>query len=354
MYKRLMLITVLLLCAGKLVATEVNLYQADIGTERENNRITPQEARRALAQVLVRITGQPDILQRTDVQQALAGAANMVFRFRYYRPETETSAATPVRLEVGFDPDAVLALVKRLSLPWWDANRPELLWVTVLDLQGTRILATLENLPALDELQRISQQLGLPLTLPLLDLEDQRALSPRLLWGGFTDGLEPVRQRYEADGWVVLRLESGPPLWRARWQLSLPLWQPPLRRQWQDVDSELPTLLARVLEQVTRVLARRQAIVLGENRSGPLAIVVHGLYRLDHWLRLERWLETQPWSEQVQLQALHQGQATVLLHITTQAEAVLGALRESGLVQPAPDQRPEGEAGLTHWQWSGP
>ncbi len=348
MYKRLILAILLLPWIQPAQArTTVDLFLADIPVAREGKQLKAGDARRALAQVLIRITGQSDIITRPEVQQALRQAGRLVFRFRFYQPEN-APAGEPPRVEVGFDPDGVRTLMRRLSLPWWPAQRPELLWLTVVDYQGTRSLVNEENLPELREALQTARERGLPLTLPLLDLQDQQQLSAVELWAGFTDRLEQVYPRYGADGWLLLRLQPQGQAWKARWQLHVPGLEPPLFQQWQDVGLELDALLATGVDQASERLARRLAFHLSEQTAGALILNIAHLRKLNDWLQLEQWLNNQPWSESVELLALHQGQARVAVNITTDPATVDRALAESGLLS----RNAAAGQSATEWIWS--
>ncbi len=351
MYKRLLTtIFLLALCTAGLARTRVDLFRADIPVEAEGKKLKAGDARRALAQVLVRITGQSTIMTRADVQQALQRASRLVFRFRFYQRDHDTQPPE-TRVEVGFDPEGVRALVRRLSLPWWGAERPELLWVAVLDQTTARSLINTEIFPPLDEGMQTARERGLPLTLPLLDLDDQRTLSPVELWGGFTDSLGSARKRYGSDGWLLLRLENRGPVWKARWELSLPDERPPLLTQWDDIGTDPEALLAQGVDHASAWLAQRLAFTLSEQTQGLVDIQVEQLHGLPDWLRLEQWLQQQPWSEHVELLRMHQGKARIRLHITTAWPMVRQALLRSGLLQlETADATPEAE----RWIWAAP
>ncbi len=349
MYKRLLPVILLLLSAMYVQArTTVDLYLADIPVSSESKRLSDADARRALAQVLIRITGNPDILRREEVIEALKQAGRMVFRFRFHR-EQSAEGEVQTRVEVGFDPAGVQKLVRTLSLPWWNENRPELLWVVVHNRQGVRQLVNEESLPALMEGSRTARERGLPLTLPLLDLLDRQHLSAVELWGGFTDGLEPVASRYGADGWLLLRLEPLSGAWKARWQLRLPGKPRHAQRQWQRIDADLGALLSHGMDRAAALLAETEAIPLSEAGSGLVWIEVDGLHSLANWLELESWLLRQPWVEQLELRALHAGKTRLEIHITTDVHTMEQALAASGLLEAVAEDPPG-----RRWLWARP
>jgi hypothetical protein len=111
-------------------------------------------------------------------------------------------------------------------MPLWGAERPlALLWVAVDDGLGGRALlganettdpggeltpATQTMLADLrKELLAVADERGLPVTLPLLDIEDLNAVTFADVWGGFDDRVAAASRRYGADAILIGRMRPG-------------------------------------------------------------------------------------------------------------------------------------------------
>jgi hypothetical protein len=94
-----------------------------------------------------------------------------------------------------------------------------LLWVAVDGGQGERAVlpaagappdTTQEMADLLESIRTsntaIADQRGLPITLPLLDLEDMNQIEFADVWGGFEQSLLPASTRYGADAVLVGRI----------------------------------------------------------------------------------------------------------------------------------------------------
>jgi hypothetical protein len=123
-----------------------------------------------------------------------------------------------------------------LGLPVWGPERPlTLLWIAVDDGMGGRALlgandaaelgvesspATASLLTALrGELTAVADERGLPVTLPLLDLEDFSVVTFVDVWGGFDDRVVAASQRYGADAVLIGRVRPGLVGYEVQWLL---------------------------------------------------------------------------------------------------------------------------------------
>lgn len=70
-----------------------------------------------------------------------------------------------------------------------------------------------------DTLERIADERGLPVALPLMDLQDLNAISFPEIWGDFDAQILAASQRYRADAVLVARLSVSQFGTRAQWTL---------------------------------------------------------------------------------------------------------------------------------------
>src|SRR5258706_15949695 len=59
------------------------------------------------------------------------------------------------------------------------------------------------------ELLAVADERGLPVTLPLLDVQDLRAVTFADVWGGFEDRVAAASARYRADALLIGRVRPG-------------------------------------------------------------------------------------------------------------------------------------------------
>jgi hypothetical protein len=213
--RSLALVLAALLCAGTaLAATFPNLYRVTVPPDAAASDQRAAAEKAAFARLLVRITGNRGAA--TDPQLLpLIGDA------RSY--ESSYGLDRQGRPQVGFFPARVDQALTTLNYPVCGAERPlTLVWIAADDGAGGRGMlsanelatgltpATVELLTMIrTELTAVSDERGLPLALPLLDLEDLNAVTFTDVWGGFDDRIGLASARYRADAVLIGRVRPG-------------------------------------------------------------------------------------------------------------------------------------------------
>ncbi len=196
-------------CSGLSAATVEDLYSVTVTRSQElaagqAPRTQEDEIRFALGQLLPRVTGRLDAALEPALADMLQNARSYIVQSGLLDRET---------LLVMFDARAIEAALVARNQPIWGPERPlTLLWLAIDTGQGERgILSAGEALTDIspeflelranfrEELTTVAEERGLPLSLPLMDLEDMAALTFIDIWGGFTDQLRQASSRYGAD-----------------------------------------------------------------------------------------------------------------------------------------------------------
>ena len=96
-------------------------------------------------------------------------------------------------------------LARDAQLPTWWSRRPLTLVWMVLDEPGGRSVVEQSAVSIRGALDYASNQRGLPVLLPAMDLDDSLLVSTGVVWGKFTDVLDQASDRYEAGQYLVGR-----------------------------------------------------------------------------------------------------------------------------------------------------
>jgi len=192
-------------------ATFPDLYTVTVELPSNTpNRQTASD-RLGMAQLLTRITGRRDAASAPELAPLIESASTYVTSRSRIDRESDT---------VGFNSAAIVGELERANWPVWGAERPlTLLWIAVDFGDGQRALmgatATTDEwsseLTSLmtqlrEELDVVASERGLPITYPLLDLEDRAAIGFAEVWGGFEGLVSAASERYSADGVLVGRV----------------------------------------------------------------------------------------------------------------------------------------------------
>lgn len=206
------------LCPVASPAVEVQtLYEAEVPVQGQDPGPRLEAIRAALREVLVKVSG-----QRGRIDAVLPKEAEQyVQQYRYRGPTTDPSGEDQDRLWVQFDPIGVDALLRKGGLPVWGRQRPATLAWLALDEGGERQLVGSDGPSAAPELMlAAAARRGVPLFLPLLDVEDRNAITVGDVWGRFQDTVRAASARYGTDAVLIGRLSDGQGgSWRADWML---------------------------------------------------------------------------------------------------------------------------------------
>lgn len=198
-------------------ATLPNLYTVTVVPDpaAANQRQASEQA--AMAKLLIRVTGDRGAPLDSALQPLTAAPSQYLASYGLDRQG---------RAVVGFSRARVEQALTNLGLPVWGSERPlTLVWIAVDDGIGGRALLGAneaadrapELAPAMTtlltavraEVAAAADERGLPIALPLLDLQDLNAVTFTDIWGGFEDRVLAASQRYRADAVLIGRVRPA-------------------------------------------------------------------------------------------------------------------------------------------------
>lgn len=316
-------------------ATQVDgLFSAEVPvagrqTEQRNQAITE-----AYGVVLGKISGYPAIAERPELSEALAQAARYVQQFRYRSdpaPAPDETAEPRLLLRVQFDANGLMRVLRENRLPVWGSMRPTVLAWLGVERNGRRMLATAEAEPdAWGALRDAAEARGLPLVMPLFDLEDHAALETADLWGGFEERLRSASARYAPDVILVAVADRRRSGWKLRWTLL----QADRRTEWNSAGSDLGSALAAGVGRSADELAARYAPMGAVGSVRSLQLRIAGIGDLVAFARVRAQLEGLDMVERAQLLELEPTAALFELQLTASPELLEQALVLGGLLEP--------------------
>jgi hypothetical protein len=240
----------------------------------------------ALRQVLSKLSGIPDP-GGPEVEEALAEPERFVQQYRYRdTPEAEL----PLVLWVRFDSDVVDALLADAGLPRWSAQRPEVLaWVEVVGAQGAEMASPEDSTGVGVTIADRAWGRGLPVTFPLLDLEDRVRVPPGALWLMGPADIANVSARYAPAAVLVGRVEpAGAGIWLGRWRLT----EAGALDAWETRGLTPSAAAAGGVDGVAVRLAARYAVADAGVAGTPVAVHVLGVRGLGDYARALGYLES--------------------------------------------------------------
>ena len=267
------------------------LYTAQIDVIDMEAPAFNHAAKTALLEVVVRVSGVSLATESQDVRDALETPDIFLRQYAYHKRQVDDTglAGTTQFLVFEFDQTAINKLLRRAGLPIWASNRPEiLLWLGV-DNAGQRQLLSSSAMPWLRRLvEEGSKRRGLPISLPLLDLQDQSAVSVGDVWGMFAERVIDASERYQPSGVVLGKIAkdvNGD--WTGRWMLEAEgqtLWQDSRSQKFEEV-------LSQAIDWVADTVGSRYAVVSTSEQADMVEIDVEGIHSLSDFAAATEYLE---------------------------------------------------------------
>jgi uncharacterized protein len=320
----------LLLAAGVRVeaATFPNLYTVVVTPEAGTTQSRAEIERRAMATLLTRVTGRSDAAFDPALRRLIDGAGSTY--------QTGYGSLVGGGFQVQFNATAVQRALSEASYPIWGPERPlTIVWVAIDGGLGDRALLgarqpDMERAPELgammeeirSELLLTAYERGLPLALPLLDLEDMIAVDFADVWGGFGERVQQASRRYEADAILLGRAWSTEFGTQVQWTLLKD-------GQRHFINGTAPR---DGLDSAADLYAGEHSTI-GDVRGTRIRIT--GVGTLGDYGRVMRYVESASLLERVDVEAWENG----VLHLSVTARGDAGVLERvlslGGVLAPA-------------------
>jgi len=343
------------LAAGLLVslsatAVEVKgLYEAEVPVTSQGAAERATAIHSALEEVLVKVNGNAGVLQRPELKPLLDQAEQLVQRYQYRvapavpvappptpppapppsAPAEDQSAAAELPatppppgqlLWVAFDRQSINQRLAEAALPVWGMNRPRtLLWLAVEE-GSERYLVGGDNRPDLQGMiNDEARRRGLPLSVPLLDLQDQGSLAVADVWGDFSDVIFKASDRYQPDAVLVGRVYGvGDDRWQGRWTLyhrgSVTTWDSPVGTQDEVVEAGVDGPAER--------FAERYALTLTPDVEDSVVLTIENVASLADYARALKYLRSLDPVAAVQIARVEGAEVSYRLKVRGKPEAL--------------------------------
>ena len=264
-----------------------NLFEAGVPVSGQQQAERTAAMRQALSAVLVRVTGQRELLATDRARPLLDDASRYVQQYRYFTlPDS-----TPPRLmlRVRFDGDAIRQALREQGIAYWgDTERPDtLVWLAVEERGRRYIVSAQDETVVHGQVQQAARQRGVPLLFPLMDLQDQAQVRFSDIQGGFFDRVLEASERYNPQAILIGRLNLSPSgSWVARWNLRIA----GNTTSWSDTDSQLAGVARAGIDNVADNLASRLAVTDSGMIGNRVDITVDDINSLADYARVTEYL----------------------------------------------------------------
>ncbi|MDP2560297.1 DUF2066 domain-containing protein [Psychrobium sp. 1_MG-2023] len=192
-----------------------NLYRAQTEVVNQSSKVRNEAIKRLFAAVLIKVSGKSAVMDNVKVMEAASNAQRFLTDFNYLRDGSR------LLLRVSFNETVIDDLLKSNGVSIWGSQRPSvMLWLAYENENQRRQIVSESDATVLERLiKEQSQQRGLPLLLPLWDLDDQMQLSTTDIWALFGDKVAQVNQRYASNYMILSRIGAQGLFKRLDWAI---------------------------------------------------------------------------------------------------------------------------------------
>ncbi|MGX5913861.1 DUF2066 domain-containing protein [Aliidiomarina sp. Khilg15.8] len=301
-----------------LAAEVTDLFESQVAVESQSRDDRQAALGEAFGKVLVKVSGQQDVVEISGIGRELNRATDYLVQYGYQTQRGQ------LYLRAQFDERRVESLLREHSATFWSARRPNImLWIAKENGTSIQLAGRDDDMTLIPALRAQAAERGLPVSFPLLDLDDRMLVAPSDVWGRFGTPVLAATKRYGADGILMLRVqETADDMIEAQWTLIVGN----VRRNGQSEAADSEALGVAVIDSVTNRVAAQYAVTFGGGESSEFTIRILNLQDLERVLLVEDLLKRLASVERATLTRYHQGTAEFELHLIGDMSRALQAL----------------------------
>ncbi|MFK8328953.1 DUF2066 domain-containing protein [Pseudomonas sp. BJa5] len=252
------------------------LYQVREPVEGQGAEARAQATGKALETLVLRLTGDPKAVQGPALAALRKDPQQIISQFGF-------EAGPPQTVLVDFDPGSTERTLRQAGLALWGNNRPSILgWWLNDSSEGSSLVG--DGQGSAEPLRRAARHRGLPLRLPLADLDEQLVATAKNLEGSDPAPLRGASERYGADALLAVHASEADGKWQGTWHL----WLGNQREQGKVEAADQAALTDAVMLAVSSRLAPR--FVARPGASSEMQVQIQGM-NLARYAELGRVLE---------------------------------------------------------------
>ncbi|MEX0615624.1 MAG: DUF2066 domain-containing protein, partial [Methylophaga sp.] len=197
-----------------------NLHQAQVPVLTQSDQDRSRVAPDALKQTIIKVVGNRQAVNSADITALLADAERYVARYSYRQinQDDDSTAAETLAVNFIFDAKTLNNALERIGLPIWGENRPEILLWLASDKDGEQsLIGDSDDNPVNNVIEKHAERRGLPIVLPVMDLEDQTQISFTDIQAG-NNNIQSASERYGTRIVVTAHIRGNAPQTSINWQ----------------------------------------------------------------------------------------------------------------------------------------
>lgn len=328
----------LISCSGSYAQSILDLYETRVAIENYEEGSLKQDLQQALAQILVKLTGNHKILETKSALKHIADPSKYVDSYQY------DTVGDQDYFIANFNSASLSELLQKHGLKIWSSNRPDFLAWVLIEADGKQeILSSEIQQQTTTVLNRHALQRGLPLLLPLMDFEDHRTLKIQDIVDGNKSVLLHATERYGAGAILVGQVsKTFENQWLSKWRVLLNHEE----KTWEATYPDLSQALRMGLDEAVDFIATKGMYITvieeeakdpdpaEETNEEPFELQVTQVLSLNDYSQVAAYLHKLDVIKRLQMKEMSDGRVTFMVSAQGGKAAVVNALNLGGLLTP--------------------
>ena len=291
------LLALLTVFGAQSVNASRDLFSVEVPVKSQSAAERRRAASEGLRKVLLRISGSQEAVYSEQLFEKIEAAEKYVQQFQYLKlddaEQLEDEYKVKIRLE--FSQIFVERLIREGGFRYWPVDRPKtLVWLVEDNIDSGKQLLNIDNESTITQsLFNAARERGVPLAFPVLDLEDNIALSAQKVWNLDEQSILAASERYDVDVILVGRfIRTFDGRVKATW-----LFYHNDESQIYDVTrgtespEQLRTLGREAVYPLANFLANKYAIAPSTSDSAGAHLVLRGIDNYSSYRSVLNYLE---------------------------------------------------------------
>ncbi|QYJ99970.1 DUF2066 domain-containing protein [Shewanella psychrotolerans] len=198
-YAALLVISVNFVSATESLQLDQSAVKVDDRTTQTKNNALKQ----AFKNVLVKNSGSQNAFSVPSIAAATNKPTAFIRQYGYQEVDGQ------LYLNASFDHQKVIKLLRDEQLPVWGKQRPLTLFWLSQETEGERVVVSDESMiETRSHIGDLASERGVPVLLPIMDLDDSMLVSVTDIRGMFADQVAAASARYSTDYFIMVSIDT--------------------------------------------------------------------------------------------------------------------------------------------------
>ncbi len=273
------------------------LFEVKIKVLNESKAVRQSALKEGLAEVLIRVSGNSDILSEIEVP----AANSYVQRYEYSTKAGGDQGSSSTRqLWVRYNGTKILSFLRKQSIPIWGERRSQaVMWMAVSDGNRRHIMAIKDTSAIKSNADAAFTRRGVAAIWPKMDALDQKNIRFADILMAFPEPLKQASERYSSGPVIAASMNWDGSVWKGKWTLLMANEV----SKWSLSGVDYATLVARATDLTADAMGKKYAVLESVDASQyqQVALEIEPVLNVNSFRRIEKYLMSLSAVQSVQL-----------------------------------------------------